>query len=56
MKIHEDFYFYVSVVINLILSLLFAQSTPTNLKWTALSLRHCNGNRINVSNDKITKV
>ena len=54
----KSFYFYVSVVfvVGLDSVLLFVQSTPTNLKWTALSLFHCNGNRINASNDKLTKV
>ena len=48
---------YIKFCISFVVSfLLFVQSTPMNLKWTALSLRHCSGNRINASNDKITEV
>ena len=70
MKFHKEFFFFfvsvcfvVFVDSCLILSfflifsyLLFVQSTPTDLKWTALSLNHCSGNRINASNDSITEV
>ena len=50
--------FYIkSYCVSIVVSFLFfVQSTPTNLKWTALSLRHCSGNRINASTDKITEV
>ena len=47
---------FFCIVISVVSFILFVQSTPMNLKWTALSLRHCSGNRINASNDKITEV
>ena len=45
------------IVVSFVFSfLLFVQSTPMKLKWAALSLRHCSGNRINASNGKTTVV
>ena len=57
-RIHYCLY-YLNYMLSFFLIfsyLLFVQSTPTDLKWTALSLNHCSGNRINASNDSITEV